>query len=162
MSVKTYDPKNTVVTVAGIPVGGYADGTFIKVTRDEDAFKKVTGADGYTARVKSNNRGGAIEITLMQTSSSNSLLSALAVADELTSAGIVPVMVKDLTGVSTSFSGTAWVKKMPDQEFSKELSNRVWILDCADLFTAAGGNLSAVDVAAQSQAVVSALGVGGY
>lgn len=156
--VQTFDPKKTLVTVAGLPISGYADGEAITVEREGDAFTKTTGADGYTARVKSNNRSGSITLTLLQTSHSNTILSALALADEKTNAGVVPVSVKDLSGTSASYSGTAWIKKVPKQSYGKDISNREWVLDCADLEVMTGGNFSSTDIQENIAAVMAGLG----
>lgn len=43
MSVRTYDPKQVIITVGGIPMSGFADGTFLTVDRDDDQWAKVTG-----------------------------------------------------------------------------------------------------------------------
>jgi len=132
MSVKTYDPAAVAVSVGGVPISGFADGTFISVERDEDAFSKVVGADGITSRAKSNNRGGNITITLAQTSPSNDVLEALALLDENTNTGIVPVLVKEGTGRAIHFSALAWVRKSATATYAKEIENREWILDMAD------------------------------
>lgn len=140
MSVKTYDPKQVAIIVAGSQISGYANGSFIKVERDEDAFSKVTGADGYSSRAKSNNRGGVMTVTLAQTSDSNDILNAFALADEVSNAGVVPVMMKDNSGRTTIFSGFAWVKKTAGADFAKEIGNREWIFDMTDVDINHGGN----------------------
>lgn len=51
MSTKTYDPALYTVAVAAIPIKkGYADGEFISIKRDTDAFTDVAGTDGDVAR----------------------------------------------------------------------------------------------------------------
>ena len=52
----TYDPKNVKVNVGGVPILGFADGTFITVERTSDNFEKITGADNRTTRIKMLNR----------------------------------------------------------------------------------------------------------
>lgn len=142
---KTYDPKEIVITLGGIPgfaahtVGGYADGTFVKVAFDADQFTKTVGADGEVSRSKSNNYAGSIEITLTQVSDTNDALSALAIIDRATSNGVIPVTVADLRGRTLHVSTGAWVKKIPDTEFGKEQSNRTWMLDCETLESFVGG-----------------------
>src|SRR3990167_4682577 len=111
MSLKTYDPKSVMVLVGGVPMSGFSEGTFVTVARDEDSFSKVTGADGETSRAKRNNRSGSMTLVQHQTSPSNDVLSALALADELANAGVVPVMVKDASGRSLLFSALGWIKK---------------------------------------------------
>jgi hypothetical protein len=141
MSVKSYDPKQVIVTVGGAPMSGFADGTFIAISRQNDAFTSVAGADGEVARAKSNDKRGEMTITLMQTSLSNDILSGIATLDEKSNLGVVPVIVKDLSGTTTFFSGTAWIRKIPDSEFGKEIANREWVLELADMDIFVGGVL---------------------
>mgnify|MGYP000032262258 CR=1 FL=1 len=138
MAVKTYDPKSVVVTVGGYPISGFADGTFITVERSSDAFTKVVGADGEVSRAKSADRSGSVTFTLMQTSNSNAVLSAFAIADENTGAGVVPILIKE--GNSIVFAAEGWVRKLPNAEWGKEVGNREWVFDCAVIQMEHGGN----------------------
>lgn len=141
MAVKTYDPKKVILTVGGAPISGYADGTFIKASRLNDTFTSVAGADGEVSRSKSNDKRGEIVITLIQTSLANDILSGIAQIDERTGLGVVPVILKDLSGLTTLFTGSAWVKKPADFERGKEIANTEWTLECADLDIFNGGVL---------------------
>jgi hypothetical protein len=142
--VRTFDPSLVILTVKGVPIGGYADGTGVKVSRSEDSFSMVTGMDGVTSRAKSTNKSGEVTITLAQTSPSNAFLSALCALDEAQNKGVVPVMISDLSGTSVYASGTGWIKKPADAEFGKEVSNREWVVSCADLKMHSGGNFSSI------------------
>lgn len=140
MSLKSYDPKRVVLIIGGVPIGGYADGTFIMFERTADQYTKVAGADGEVARAKSNDRTGSFTITLMQTSDSNDVLSGIAKLDERLNAGVVPALLKEIDSTTSIFAGTAWVRKMPNVEYSKEITNREWILDVAESEAFVGGN----------------------
>lgn len=140
MGVRTYDPANVLVLIGGIPMSGFADGTFVMVTRDEDAFTKVSGADGETSRAKSNNRSGELTLTLMQTSMSNDILSGFALLDEVSNAGIVPILVKEIGTLTILMSGEGWIRKFPDASYSKDIENREWVFDLASLNMFEGGN----------------------
>lgn len=140
--LRTYDPKKVIVTVGGVPISGFADGTFVGVERDNDAWAKVSGADGVVSRAKSNDLTGTITLTLQQTSPSNDVLSGFAIADELTNAGVVPVSVTDLGGRTLIVSAFSWIMKRANAEFSKEISNREWAIACAELKMFLGGNVS--------------------
>lgn len=140
MSVKTFDPKIFSVIVGGKIMSGFADGTFIKVTRHEQAFTLKVGVDGEGARAKSGNRSGTFEITLMNSSYSNDDLSAFALADEVSGTGVVPVLVKDGSGRTVCESTTAWVQKFPDAEFGKEIGERTWIIESDEVIMFLGGN----------------------
>ena len=142
--VRTYDPKQIIVGIvtkdsanATYRITGFADGTAVKVSRSVEAYTKSTGMDGETSRVKNNDRSGEITLTLAQTSPSNDALSAL---EQKTSDGdTAEIHISDLYGRSYYSSTSAWVKKHPDSEFAKGLTNREWTFECADLdMTTAG------------------------
>ena len=140
MAVSTFNPKDVIIVVGGVPISGYADGTFLEITQDVQQFTKTTGADGYTTRVKSNNYGATATITLAQSSPSNDVLSALAAADRLTSTGVFPILIKDMSGSTIIFAGTAWIQQIPDATFGNEINTRAWVIEMAEADTFLGGN----------------------
>jgi len=140
MAVRTFDPKSVIVTIGGVPMSGYADGTFLEITADTQQWTKVTGADGFTTRVKSNDYGGVMTLTLSQSSPSNDVLSALLNVDKLSNAGVVPILIKDLSGTTIIFSASGWIQQFPDISFGNEINNRAWVLDLADMDILVGGN----------------------
>ena len=140
MTVKTYDPAQVALIFGGVEIGGYADGTFVTVARDEDAFSLQIGTNGEGVRSKSNNKSGTFTFTLLQSSASNAILSAIAQLDELTNAGVFPAMVKDNSGSSIHTAETAWIQKVPDSEYSKEAGPREWVIRTNNLQPFVGGN----------------------
>jgi hypothetical protein len=139
--VRTFDPAKVAVSFGGFPISGFAEGTFIRVERVADMFSMKTGSDGDTARVKSNNRAGTVTLTLMQTSLSNDALSGIAIADELSNTGVVPIAIKDLSGATTFFSATGWIRKIPDWEpGGDDVVGIEWVIDAADIDIFIGGN----------------------
>lgn len=140
MAVRTFDPKSVVITIGGVPMSGFADGTFLEITSDTQQFTKVVGADGYTTRVKSNNYGGVMTLTLSQSSPSNDVLSGFLALDRTANAGVVPILIKDMSGSTIIFSGTGWIQQFPDVTFGNEINNRAWALDLADIDILIGGN----------------------
>ena len=141
MAVRTYDPQQVVITVDGTAIGGYADGTFISIEREEESFSKVVGADGAAARSKATNRSARITLTLMQTSPSNEFLSMLLARDERNNSGVFAVIVKDNSGSSRFFSATGWIAGLPTVEYGKEISNREWLIDVTDVDYNVAGNI---------------------
>lgn len=138
--VKTFDPKKVNIIIGASFLTGYADGRFITTKRASDMWNKKVGASGEVARAKSNDLSGEIEIVLLQSSSSNDILSALATLDELTNTGIVPLLIQDMSGTTLAAAKSCWVKKKPDSEMSKEVGERTWILDTDELEYFIGGN----------------------
>ena len=138
--VRTYDPSQVIVTVNSIPISGFTEGTFVEIAREEQSFTKVVGADGLVTRAKTNNYSGSLTITLKQSSPSNDVLSGLITLDELTNAGIFTVLVKDLSGNSVYFSAQAWIRQWPTSTFAREVTDREWILDLANINLFVGSN----------------------
>jgi hypothetical protein len=128
MSVRTYDPKQTIVSIGGSIMQGFADGTFLSIADDEDRFAKVVGADGTVSRAKSNNTSATVSLTLKRTSPSNDVLSSIARDDEIANLGVVPIMVKDLNGTSLFQADAAWIQARPTEDSSKEIDDREWVI----------------------------------
>jgi len=140
LSVSTFDPKSLIITIGGAVISGYADGEFLSIIADNQQFTKITGADGFTTRVKSNNYGGTMTLTLSQTSPSNDVLSGFLNLDRISNLGVLPILIKDLSGTTTLFSAQGWIQQFPDVTFSNEISNRAWTLDLVDIDIFIGGN----------------------
>jgi len=140
MPLRTYDPGEVLVLIAAIPISGFSDGTFVRVERSSDAFTKIEGVDGIISRSPNTDRSGTVSITLSQTSPSNDFLYGLAIADELSNAGVVPIFIRDRSGRSIFVSGFGWIRKVPSMEYSKSDSNREWMIDAVNLNMFGGGN----------------------
>lgn len=140
--MKQYNPKEVILTVGPNIISGFADGSFIDVVRNEDAWSLQIGTDGEGTRSKSNNRSGTFTIKLMQSSDSNQVLSALALLDEQSGAGMVPVMVKDGSpgGTTLAIAENCWVKKLPDVGYDRAAVSREWAMETDILTINVGGN----------------------
>lgn len=137
--VPTYDPKLVLLNLGEVFFSGFAPGTMIRVSRDQDSFTKVAGSDGEVARVRNRNRSGSVTVTLLQTSQCNDRCSALLAADELFGTGVRPLRLVDASGTTVIAADRAWIRKPADPEFADSLSNREWTIDCADLESFVGG-----------------------
>lgn len=138
---KTFDPKQVSIIIGGHIVQGFADGTFAKLARNNEMFALKVGADGEGARAKSNDKSGRLEITLLQSSASNDVLSGFALADELNNQGQVPALIKDNNGTTLCQALTAWIVKQADVEMGKEITDRVWIVESDAWDMLVGGNV---------------------
>jgi len=140
MPISTKRPQDVTVVWNGIPISGFASGTYVEFGRNSDAFALTVGSDGNAARAATADRSGFVRITLLQTSPSNAALSAAAALDEASGDGVGALLVKDLGGADLIAAASAWVKKMPDGEESNEITNRVWELETDNLEIFLGGN----------------------
>lgn len=141
MAGQTYDPKSVIFTFRGVPLTGYAPGTFVTVSRASDGVSLVVGSDGETTRVRSRNRSGTITLTLRAESPSNDVLTAAYLADEKGLAtGRGPAGLTDLSGSSVVVSQDAWIQKLPDMGFGDSSGTREWIFATGDLDMRPGGN----------------------
>lgn len=134
-----WDPTQFIITVGSDTITEFAPSTFIKADFDEDQYSKEIGADGAGCRIRNANQGGYFEITLLKSSLSNDVLSALAVLDRATAQGVVPVQVKDMNGTAVAAAAHAWITRIPALERGKELGDVTWKLDTTKLEILVGG-----------------------
>lgn len=160
MPTKDYDPNNVVISL-GPPLGegdtttmeGFADGTFVTVNRNNPTWSVASGASGETARARSNDQTGTVELTLMQSSASNNILSGFLAADEATNSGKFSFRLEDAASGTTISAGEMWVQQAPTVEFGKELGDRVWTLETGQLiYDAVQGLLTDAEIVAAAAA----------
>ncbi len=126
--VMTYDPKKVVLLLGGVPINGYADGTFVQIDPSGDTWTKKVGADGEVARAMTNDNTHTVQITLMQTSLSNAYLKSVMNADKLTGLGMLPLSFTDLNTMEEKFWPQAWVSVEPSTGRAKETTDVQWTL----------------------------------
>lgn len=142
MGFKVYDADQVSVSVGGIPItGGFADGEFLRIEFEGDAFSDVVGTDGEVTRSKTNDRRATATLLLMQTADANNLLAALAQADRIGSngAGVGAFLVRDRQGTSLYQAAECWIAKTPDVTFDREATAREWKIRIAVLEDFTGG-----------------------
>lgn len=145
MTLYNYDPK-AVNIVWGIPFSGFADGTFLRVEFNEDAFSLSVGSDKDATRARVNNDSGRFTVTLKQASLTNQFLSFAHEADKAspTGDGIQPMMVKDNSGTSLHTAEFCWIVKSAPAEYAREPGAREWIFETDIMINNVGNNLIAV------------------
>jgi hypothetical protein len=126
-AVRTYNPSRILVIYNGVPLSGFADGTFVNITTPSDGITTKMGADGELARAINPDRRTTVTITLQQTSPSNDILSGFYSLDTIScGGGVGPIMIQDLCGDTLFAASAAWIVKPADVEFSNEITNRAW------------------------------------
>jgi hypothetical protein len=136
--VKTYDSNKVVVTYGGHIVSGFTDGGKVKVANNSQDWTLQMGTDGDGTRSRSNDESAQVTLMLKGSSKSNDVLSGFRLADKLTGAGVLPLLIKDLQGI-TVFSGLCWIQKAPDTEIGRENHDFEWVLETDKLISAHGG-----------------------
>lgn len=139
MPIKTYSVEDISISVFNRNIRGLADSR-VKIAMSEDAFTYTADTDGNGTRNKNPNQSGTIVITLKASSDDNLFLSGLAAADYQTKLGTFPVLVKDNNGTSLYTAAEAWIQKIADAEFSKEVGDREYTIMCHKLIMVNGGN----------------------
>lgn len=141
MTVHAYSPGKVVVSIAGVPLSGFADGSMVKVERNEDLITEDIGGDGEVAVVISANKSGTFTVSLQATSASNDYLFSLYAQAELGVFVPFPTQVADASGRSISIAAECWIKKAPAQDFAKDKGTREWVIGTGKLeFPNIGGN----------------------
>lgn len=141
MSMLTYSPEDISILLLGfIPVEGYIDGTFVSISKDLPPFASSITADGQQSRVHRASSTYTMRLTLSNVSPTNDVLTKLWQIDELTKSGKFPVMVKDQLGTSMFFSATSWIESLPSLYYSDRVTEREWVIKCAESVINIGGN----------------------
>jgi hypothetical protein len=128
--MQTYDVTKVSLVFAGQLVDGYGADAVVKVSRNEDGWMLKMGNSGTGARARNPNRSGKYEFTLLMSSPANAILTAIALSDELSAAGVGEVAVRDRsTDQGLCGSANAWITKIPDFERAKEVGEITWVLE---------------------------------
>lgn len=142
MAVKEYDPKQIAIIFAGIPITGFADGEFVTVEYDNDAFSDMAGTDGEVSRARSSDERATVTFKLAATSASNARLSALARIDRVTpgGAGVGFLSITNLLNRATAHEAEdAWIASMPSVSYDRTVGSREWKIRAAKMVSFEAG-----------------------
>lgn len=99
-----YKADNVTITVAGVPILGVAEGTFIEASWNSDDYELSAGSYGDQTVTENLDKSGEVSITLKQTSPSNQHLL------QLNQSGLlVPCKVADVSGNAGELVGVRGV-----------------------------------------------------
>lgn len=141
-----YSPESVVIVLSKgafvHTIQGYADGTFLNVSRITPASELYVGSDLSAGRVKRRNKASTITLTLHQFSPSNAVLQALQRADEEDDSDrwVVALTAKDTSGTTLFSSNQAFVATVPDTSLSSTTETRDWVLQAVSLSSNVGSN----------------------
>lgn len=146
MAAYTWDSSQLALALGAIDVssiGGFAEGSWVKLTNDDKYWGIKKGADGTISRYKILARVARLVFTCQQTSPCNDLLSAAMLADYNTpgGGGIANATLKDLNGTSLVQAAHAFIEGPPDGEWGTEVNDREWSIVLMDAQVFHGGNV---------------------
>lgn len=142
----TYSPEDVTVVLSNAQfthtASGFADGSFLTITRVIPAATLYTGADASSARVLRRVKNLDITFMLHQSSETNDVLSQLQILDEQAhnNDNLFSITIKDNMGRSVYSSDNCFIGTTPDGEFGTDLSTRSWILHSVGSEVFHGGN----------------------
>lgn len=139
MALIPYSPDDIIIDYGGFQLHGFQKGTFCKVSHNSPIATLKMGSDGEPVVIRSVDHSAQLEVTLQQDSAANDWISAQASAFAINGGGILPLMIKDLTGRTLHTAAAAWVQKWADTEYSDEDSPRVWVFETASMQDFVGG-----------------------
>lgn len=126
--VNVYDPNNVAVIVDNIFVTGFAEGTMVSASKDEENFQTKTSAKGEVSVAKTNNPLGTVTITLSADSPHQRRLTQIANTGKM-----VPCWVNVSAPIKEKKGGSqAMIKKPADAEYSDEVGDREFEIQVFD------------------------------
>lgn len=139
---KFFDPKQFPIVFGGVQMDGFGESTMCKFEYDTESFSDVVGVDGEVSRSKNMDRRAKLTVTLMQTSPTNDLLSAMYNAGRagVNGADVAAVRVEDLNGRLVISGPEAWIMDTPKATYGKSAGEYEWIIRIANAEAFFGGN----------------------
>ena len=122
--MKEYSFANTTVLVNGVELSGYDEGDdVIKAVRAKQSGSHKVGVDGEMTVSFTSDKSGIVTVRLMQSSDSNSFLSAIVSASENGSFVPIALLFKN-TATGETFGGSqGYIQKHPDMSRGENANN---------------------------------------
>lgn len=146
MTIASYSPEDINCLAFGIPLGGFADGTFITISKDKVPYGATETSDGQVARLYTNSQTYTISLTFHRGSTSNDILTKLWQLDEFSQVGKFPLFIRDLSGTDLFFSTNTWIEGIPNMVQSTNFDTRTWILRSSQAVINVGSNQDASSI----------------
>lgn len=142
MTLKLRNPKKLTFVWAGLTIEGFADESFVEISREADAFTDSVGATGDVTREQTNDDRATVTLRLTDTHPDNGALTAVHAADKLEGggAGVAPLYIKDELGHDLHTAKECWIARGPDPKYSKTSGTNEWKFRCAHLVSISGGS----------------------
>ena len=137
--IKTYTPSDVKVILGG----SYQLTGVVSLTIEfpTERFSIVRGTKGRNIRVMNKDKSCTLSIELLQTSTSNDVLSDILSKDSLAGTGRLITQVADLSGSTKIESRNSYVSSFPSVSFGSDFNTRTWQITMLDTnLIVIGGN----------------------
>lgn len=141
MSIYTYVPSEVQLLIGGNHiVHGIVE---ISAKKNSKTFEIVKGIRGKNTRKRNQDTSCTISVTLLQTSTSNDVLSEILWLDSQIGTGRLSLQLKDSSGSTRIKSDDAFIEDYADITFQETIQGRVWNIQCLTTSSfVVGGNAS--------------------
>lgn len=126
-TIVSYSPKDVIFDIGGYQLTGWQN---ITVTRTVKGFTPVRGIRGKNSRVKNVDTSATINISLLQSSQGNDVLSYVHELDLSEGTARLALTLKDKSGRSVFSSNEAYITGYPAAPFSSQFEYRNWEIFC--------------------------------
>jgi hypothetical protein len=130
--LKSYNLKKVVATFGAIIFSGFAEDDAITLTPEANIFDSKIGADGQTSRSRSNNDNYKATVRFMATSDARAQLQDATFRNAALSGLTLPFRLYSPDTGEEYSSAQAYVEKLPDASFGREVSEREYTLYLPD------------------------------
>lgn len=139
---KIFDPAQFPIVFGGVQMQGFSEDTMCEFEFDGESMGDVVGVDGEVSRSKNMDRRAKLTVSLMQTSDTNDLLSAMYAAQRLgqNGADIAALRVEDLNGRLVISGPESWIMDTPKPSYGKTAKEYKWVLRIANCEAFFGGS----------------------
>lgn len=120
-----YDPKDCLLLVGGYPFEMYGEGSFITVSRAEDANSPQVGEWGDVTVNKNRKMHGTITVTVKAQSIEDGLL------DQLQDAGPVPIILQ-IKSANKILVTDGWYQTQADLAAGAQIDDRAHVIGVAN------------------------------
>lgn len=145
--LRQLDPlKVTASWTTASPLGvidilqGAIDGDYMQTTRDNAKWAREHDRAGNATRVKNNNTGGTLAITVSASDPINDVLSRAVAIDDTTDNVVGVIVIRDLNGTTLVEADGCFLEDVPDATFGNTRGQRVWVWQCAKIRRFLGGH----------------------
>lgn len=124
-----FDPASCDCSLGGQVLDGFADGTMIEISPEQDDYEVKSGTKGAVGVVRKHSRIRMVKLRFLKTSASNTRLSTLRTSGRRAGAKGFAAQFDFRDGSGDSkLSGKAFVKTAPTQAFSNTADAWEWTL----------------------------------